>query len=56
MEGLLVCLRSTLRIDALLRTPSEVCGVISFLIVFVRIPSKLRVYGVTDSGVRLDRI
>jgi hypothetical protein len=34
MESLLVCFRSSLRIDgvAVLRTPSEVCGIISCLL------------------------
>ncbi len=34
MESLMVCFRSSLWIDgvAVLRTPSEVCGVISFLL------------------------
>lgn len=56
MVGLLVCFRSSFDGVALLRTPSEVSGVISFLLFFIRIVSNLRVKDVTDSGVRLDRI
>jgi hypothetical protein len=39
---------------ARLRTPSEVCGVVSFLLSFIRVPNNSKVHGMTDSGVRLD--
>jgi hypothetical protein len=60
MEGLLVCFRSSLRIDgvAVLRTPSEVCGIISRLLLSSGDYSKQfkNAYGMTHSWVRLNRI
>jgi hypothetical protein len=39
---------------ARLRTPSEVCGVVSFLLSFIRVPNNSKMHEVTDSRVRLD--